>query len=188
MGTGAKNLVGVLVTMFVVVLASLGWVVSINNTCVQQEAGLEAQYKQNQNNYDNFYKSVVETLGISKQYAEELRKTYDKAIKSRYGEEGSKALFQMITEQNPQMDASLFKKVQELVESGRANFAADQKTLLDKKQVYETYMGQIPNGPVAKFLGFPKKDIAKFDIVTSERTEKAFETKKDEAIQTAPQQ
>jgi hypothetical protein len=35
---------------------------------------------------------------------------------------------------------------------------------------------------VASISGFPHIDLSKYDIVTSDRTEKAFTTKKDEAI------
>jgi hypothetical protein len=35
-------------------------------------------------------------------------------------------------------------------------------------------------GTVAKFMGFPKIDLEKFGIVTSNETDKAFDTKKSE--------
>lgn len=188
MGTGMKAFVGFVVMILVVAGVAISSIIGIYNSCVSQEAGLEAQYKQNQNNYDNFYKKVVETAGVTDRYAADFKKIYDGVMEGRYGEEGSKAMFQMLTEQNPQMDATLYRQVQQIIEAGRESFMTEQKTLLDKKRVYESYLNQIPSGPVAKFMGFPKKDISKFDIVTSDRTEKAFETKKDEPIDLKPKE
>lgn len=155
---------------------------SVYNECVSQEEGIEAQYTQNQNNYDKHFKQVVESLGVVDKYSEDLKGAYKTAIEGRYGDEGSKALFQMITEQNPQLDASLYKQIQTTVEAGRGDFENNQKTLIDKKRVYKTYLGKVPTVWFASLMGFPKKDLAKMDIVTSDRTEKAFDTKKDEPI------
>lgn len=188
MSATLKAGVGFLVMVVIVGAVAIMSAIGIYNNCINQEAGLEAQYKQNQNNYDNFYKKVVETVGVTDKYATDFKKIYDGVMEGRYGEDGSKAMFQMITEQNPQMDQSLYKQVQQIIESGRESFSADQKSLLDKKRVYESYIQQIPGGLIAKAMGFPKKDISKFDIVTSDRTEKAFETKKDEPINVNPKE
>lgn len=173
------GLVGVLVLLGAVCVSS---VIGINNNLVQQEAGLTAQYKQNQNNYDNMVKKVVEVAQVPAMAAADLEKLTKAAISGRYGSEGSKAVFQFIQEQNPTVSTELYSKIQVVIEAGRNSFEADQKVLLDKKRVYETALNTFPSGLVAKFLGFPRIDLSKIDIVTSDRTEKAFGTKKDEAI------
>lgn len=178
MSTGTKILLGLLAVgaMFGVGIAST--LIGTNNTLVQLEQGIVAQYKQNQNNYDNYIKKLQEVAQVPDMYKNDLKEVYQAAISGRYGKDGSKAVFQFLKEQNPNLDSGLYAKIQQVVESGRNSFEADQKTLLDKKRVYEIELKQFPGNLVAGFLGFPKIDLAQYDIVTSQETDDAFKTKK----------
>ena len=182
-----KVLLGILgvITAFVVISAivvvSQG--IGINNTSIKFEKDIQAQYKQNQNSYDNYFKKVQESAQIPHKYADDLKGVYTAAIQGRYGKDGSKATWQWIKEHKPNLDSSLYRQIQQVIESGRNDFQSNQTTLLDKKRVYETYIATFPNSVYAGFLGFPKIDLAKYDIVTSGDTEKAFETKKADKIQ-----
>ena len=174
------SVLGVIVLVAMIFVSSL---FGINNQCVSMEQSLNAQYKQNQNNYDNYFKKVAEVAQVPAMYTKSFKSVYDSMMSGRYGKDGSKGVFQWIQENNPSFDSSLFTEIQQVIEAGRSNFEADQKTLLDKKQIYQTFLNTMPDGAFAKMLGFPKIDLSAIDIVTSDETEKAFTTKKSEPLQ-----
>ncbi len=179
-GSGVLVVLGVLGFVAIVVFMS-AW--SWRNTAIDSETTITAQYKDNQNVYDNMWKRFREMAKVPTMYTDDLKKLYDGAMKARYGEDGSKALFQWLQEQNPNMDASVYTQLQRAIEAGRKEFSASQTTLLDKKRVYEQHLRH-GFGPMwASLWGYPTIDLSQYDIVTSERTGKAFDTKKDEEIE-----
>lgn len=182
MSTTLKVLLGLFGAGVLFVAIAVFSVIGINNDLVRQEAGIEAQYKQNQNNYDNYIKKVAEAAQIPDMQRDDLSKIYKDVMQGRYGNDGSKAMFQWIQEQNPQVDSSVYTKIQQIIDSGRNSFEADQKMLLDKKRVYQIGLNEFPNGLIASFLGFPKIDLSKYDIVTSDETEEAFKNKKSKPL------
>ncbi|HTK03980.1 MAG TPA: hypothetical protein VL500_00165 [Candidatus Eisenbacteria bacterium] len=159
-----------------------GCALSFRSDCVAAEAGIKAQYKQNQNNYDNMWKKFKEMAQVPEMYVEDLKKVYDGAIKARYGENGSQAAIQFIHEHNPDFDAAMYTKLQSAIEAGRNGFEADQKQLIDKKRQYEVLLGGSKALFVGFWFGFPRIDLDKYDIVTSDETQKTFQDKKSDEI------
>lgn len=182
MTTSTKILIGVLGLFLFTGIGGACTLAGVNNDCVRQEAGLKAQYEQDQNNFDNFVKTIRESAQVPTMYADDLERVAKAAIQGRYGADGSKAVFQFIKEHNPTVDSSLYAKIQQQIEAGHKNFEAEQKALLDKKRVYEVTLNSFPDSIVARVLGFPRIDLNKIGIVTSDETQKAFETKKADPI------
>lgn len=181
MKTGTKIAIGVGAAFGLLVLLFLGSIFSFRSSAVSAEAGVKAQYKQNQNNYDNMWKKFRELSQVPQNYADDLKKVYDSAIQGRYGSSGSQATVQWIKEHNPTFDSSLYGKIQAAIEAGRNGFEADQKMLIDKKREYEVLL----NGNTALYAnvwGFPKIDLDQYDIVTSETTDTAFKSKKADEV------
>lgn len=179
MSTAGKIGIGLFVLASVFALSIVMMVIGINNTLVDKESSVTYQYKENQNVYSNMWKTFKETAQVTTMMTEDTEKVFKAAIEGRYGEDGSKAVVQMIKEDNPKLDGSLYRQLQSAVQSGRATFSENQKLLLDKKRSYENYLKRFPNSIIAGALGFPKVDLSKFDIVTDMRTEGAFDSKKD---------
>ena len=172
-----------------VVLLVIGYgacALSYRTSCVHAENGIVAQYKQNQNDYDNMWKKFKEMAQVPEMYTDDLKKVYDSAIKSRYGEGGSKAVFQFIKESNPNFDPTMYTKLQAAIEAGRNGFAADQAQLLDKKRQYQDLLGSNTAAVVNFWFGFPRIDLDTYDIVTSDDTQKTFQDKKSDEIRLRP--
>lgn len=168
---------------FVVMLLSYaGCALSYRSSCIRAENGIKAQYEQNQNNYDNMWKKFREMSQVPEMYTNDLKKVYDSAIQGRYGADGSKATFQFIKEHNPTFSDAMYTKLQSAIEGGRNGFEADQKQLIDKKREYENLMGSTKALFAGVFFDFPRIDISKYAIVTSDQTQDAFRNGKAEEV------
>lgn len=150
--------------------------------CVRAEAGIKAQYKQNQNNYDNMWKKFKELSQVPAMYVEDLKKVYDSAIKGRYGADGSKATMQWITEHNPNFDSAMYTKIQTAIEAGRNSFEADQKQLIAKKEQYEILLNGTTSLYANPIFNFPRIELDQFDIVTSDETQEVFRSGKSQEV------
>jgi AICAR transformylase/IMP cyclohydrolase PurH len=112
MSAAAKWILGIFI-LFLVTGISFGLsVMGTFNSFVSMEKNVVSQYQQNQNNYDSMFKKFKESAQVSEMYASDVERVYKSAIEGRYGENGSQAVFQFLKEQNPNMDASLYKRIQ----------------------------------------------------------------------------
>jgi hypothetical protein len=139
------------------------------------EAGLKAQYEQNQNALSEYSLKVAEAAqvpGVAKDHIIEVTKA---AMSARYGSEGSKAVIQAITEAYPgTVDPALYAKVQTIIESGRRQFSVEQEKLIDKKRVYETALGAPWSGMWLTLAGYPRVDLEKYLVIKSDYAKDAF--------------
>ena len=115
--------------------------ISANNYGVAIEAQLRAERANNQNILAGYTQKIKEAAQVPDMYVADLTKVTEAAIKGRYGDGGSKAVFQWLQEQNPNLDSKLYIKLQQIIESGRDEFKNGQTKMLDVKRQYETQLG-----------------------------------------------
>jgi uncharacterized protein (UPF0333 family) len=178
-GAVSMALIGTLVALAVIVLALFMSYVSASNYGNAAEQGIKATYKNNQNIYATYTQKVMEVAQVPEMYRDDISKVTEGAISGRYGKDGSKAVFQAIKEQNPTLDATLYRKIQEVIEGGRTEFQNAQTRLLDQKRSYETNLGYFWKGKMLSFAGYPKIDLDQYDIVTTDKTQAVFASKKE---------
>lgn len=160
------------------------------NTAQSFEVDIPAQYTETQNVYDNGWKKVVEIAQIPEMQAQQVKDVYAGVMTGRYGANGSKALTQVIFEQNPHLDTEVYTKVQRTVESFHDSFQASQTNLIARKQEYAKFVtattaavfyNWIGNYPHIK-IGVPPGTQDDFQIVTSDKTQNDFKTHKSEPL------
>jgi hypothetical protein len=189
------GLVSVGVLALAIVFSSIGWY----NDAVSLEESTQAQYRDNKNEYDAFWKKVKEVAQVPEKYKDDFKDLLVSETQAKFGPEGSKAMFQWFKDREINFDAGQYQKIQNVIESGRNDFKRAQTQLLDKQRKYSTHlkkfsgkvwgnMWSMPN-PVSGELA-PRSDldgdgtltVLDYPIVTSKKTEKAFADGEDEAI------
>jgi hypothetical protein len=91
-----------------------------------------------------------------------------------------------INEKNPKLDPKLYENIQQEMIAGRNEFEAEQKALIDKRRVYQEYLGSMPSGTFAHMFGWPHVDLTKYDIVISDQTATDFKSKRGGSIDLRP--
>jgi hypothetical protein len=192
-----KALIAVLGVFGVFALIGVGLVVgyvSFSNDANAFEVDIPAQYQQMKNVYDNGWKQVMETAQVPQNYTEDMQKVWQGALTGRYGANGSQATLQFIKEANPQIDASLYKKVQEQIESFHATFTAAQTKIISEKQAYGLMLKATTSGRFYNTIGsyphiqcgVPDGAADKYAILTSDKTETDFQLHKADALDLRP--
>lgn len=160
----------------IVSIAGLSYV-SAANSGNEYEQQIDASYRNNQNILGQYSLKVKEAAHVSDKYAGALTELITKALDSRYGDNGSQAAMQWITEQNPNLDPSVYIKLQQIIEAGRNEFKVSQTGLLDQCRVYKTNAGYLWTGFWLRLAGYPKDGLEKkCTMINSEYSAEAYKT------------
>lgn len=180
---GGAVLAVLIVVGILVALAGIAGIsyISAYNYGNQMENQLKAAQADNRNILAQYGQKVMEVAQVPTMYADDVQRVTREAIEGRYGENGSQAAFQWLQEQNPQLDASLYKQIQQVIEAGRTNFENGQRRQIDIRRQYETALGSFWSGMWLRIAGYPKVNLADYDIVSTSRADTAFETKQEDA-------
>lgn len=199
MSTTIRNLLtvaGVFLFLGVGLLfGAIGW----HNDVVAAEEGVVAQWRDNQNQYDSFWKKVKEVAQVPDKYKEDFKDLLVSETQAKFGKEGSKAAFQWFKDRDINFSDKMYVKVQNVIEAGRNDFKRGQTELVDKQRRFSTEIKQFPGSLMAGMMGVPgpvagkyapKEDIdgdgkltvLDYPIVTSARTKGVFESGEENEV------
>ena len=146
------------------------------------ETQLDAKYQNNEVILSSGYQQLQGVAGVTKMATDDQIAIFTAAIQGRYGANGSQAVFQMLKEQNPQIDHQLYRKVQQIVESTQKEFQNGQTEFLEMKRSYTRALGTVWQGFWLARAGYPKVDLNKYKIISSDSAADAFKTGKQKKL------
>jgi len=136
--------------------------------------------KDNKSQMDAMWKTIEQTAQVSKAQKDALVEIYSGYANARAGGgagDTDRRLMTWVKEAVPNANPDTFRTLQNIIVSQREGFAMRQKELLDLSREHNTILGNIVEGTVCKMFG---RNAIEVTIVTSSRTENAFETGKDD--------
>ena len=172
-----------LIAVVLIALLSIPSYISAANFGNSTETSLKAKMEDNENIYANGTQAVMEIAQVPSMFKNDLLEIVKAEIQGKYGKDGSQASIQFLRDRNIPIDASMYKAIQQQILAFRGKFENAQREMLDQRRAYETALGNVWGGMWLKFAGYPKLDLSKFTIVTTDKARQTFETKRDTGIQ-----
>jgi hypothetical protein len=167
------SIIGVIILAAIVAML---WI-STSNGEIRCRNRLENQQKVCKAVYDETWKVIAQKAQVTDSYKEAFREIFPALMEGRYGNEKGGALMKFVNEANPTFDVSLYKDLSSAIEAKRAVFTREQKTLLDLKREHDDMRMTFPSSLVVGAR--PEFNVV---IITSSRTETAYETGKDDDV------
>jgi hypothetical protein len=159
-------------------IAGVFMYISYNNKFVALENLYKKQISEDQLIHDEMWKILQSQAGVTENYAESFNKIYKNINDARYKTGGE--MMKWIQEANPNFDSKLYDKVMTSIEVYRTKFTDVQTKLLSIHNEMENLLTLFPSSFFLSTIG--GHVLPELKIVTSTKTEKAFETGKDDDI------
>jgi len=136
----------------------------------------EMKVKDNQSEFDNMWKKIQQVAQVPEAKKNAFKEIYVEYAGAR-SQEGQGKLMSWVQEAVPNVDLSVYDNVMNILVASRDGWTMRQKELVDIARVYNQNLVVFPKNLILGMFGFDKIDP---DIVTSTRTDEAFETGKDD--------
>lgn len=166
--------------MLVVGIVGMVVCISTSNTEVRLRNAITAKQDDNKSEFDNMVKKIAQTTQVAKFDRKSLMEIFVEHAKARKMD-GNGQLMTWVKESIPNVDASTMKSLMNIITSSRDGWTMRQKEILDLKREHDNIRGTWPGTWIVG--NRPEINVK---IVTSSRTEKSFETGRDDEIELLP--
>ncbi len=170
------GLISVFLVIVVIAIAIFTMSVSYSNSEIRLRNLINAKMKDNQSEYDNMWKKISQVAQVAQQDRKTLGDIFVGYANARSGD-SKDVVFNWIKESVPNVSSENYRQLQNIITGSRDAWTTRQKELLDLKREHDNLLTLFPS---SIFLA-GRQPIA-IVIITSGRTEKAFETGKDDDV------
>jgi len=194
MSTKQISLIVAALFLVLIVLGGLSWY----NTAVALTNATEAQWSNNQNSYDAFWKKVKETAQVTDRYKDDFKQVLIGATELRFSKGGGANVL-AIAEDNPALSPAVYAGLQRVIEAGRDDFKRNQTDMLDKQRALKTHLQTVSGGFYGMFSSFPRTEsgqlappsdldgdgkltVLDYPVITSAETKKVFRDGESEPV------
>jgi hypothetical protein len=167
---------GCVAVFFLAVFIIIGMVISTSNQEATLRVAIEAKQKDNTSEFDNMFKKISQVAQVSSKQMESLKEIFNGYAQAR-STGGDNQVMTWVKESIPNVDTATFNNLQNIITASRDSWTMRQKELIDLSREHEKLLRLFPSNMILAMLGRKSVEIK---IVTSGRTEKAFDTGKDD--------
>jgi hypothetical protein len=167
--------IGVVGLIAVIGITLLFGAVSFHNKEVDLRTQIMAKQTDNKNQMDSMWKSINQTAQVAEKDRDSLTQLFNEYAQNRGS--GGGGIMKWVQESVPNVDNTTMVNLQNIIVSQRDSFKFRQTEILDLSREHNRLLQRFPNNIYAGFLGRKSIDIT---VVTSSRTERAFETGVDD--------
>lgn len=152
------------------------------NLGVTMERQVKVVHDNNKVVLNSYTTKVQEVAQVPAMYKKDLQDVIKGTFEGRYGDKGSQAVFQMIQEQNLNLDSGMYKQIQQVMESGRNEFKTSQQQLVDVTQNYQASLDYAWSGFWLGVAGYPKINMDDYKILVTDEVSDKFKSGKDSVV------
>jgi uncharacterized protein (UPF0333 family) len=180
---------GLFLLILVSCLIFTGLAISKRNSFVRIENNIVIGYEESKNVHSNYVLRIQEMAQVPKMATKQLSEVIKASNEGRYGPDGSKAVFQFLKEQNPNIPDSLYTNIQKEVAGGRLDFQSKITRVNDNKGVAYNMLDDTIGGFILKDIwGLPRKNIGyeggkdDYPVIMSETSVETYKTGVDKGV------
>jgi hypothetical protein len=165
-----------------VLIGLIGSVVGIYNRAATNRNAYEMKLKDNPSEMDNMWKKIAQVCQLADSKKDAFKEIFTSYAQARTPEDSGKMML-WVKENAPTLDLKVYDNAQNIIVASRDSWTFRQKELVGIAEEYNKDLVRFPNNIILGIFGFKKIDPK---VITSTRTEKAFETGKDDDVSLTP--
>ena len=156
------------------------YTIGVRNDDAKLRNTIKAKQEDNKNEFDNMWKKIAQVAEVTDEAKTALQQIFIEHAKARTT--GGGGLMKWVQESVPDVkpDSLPYKNLMNIITGSRDRWTMRQKELLDFKREHDNLIDTVPSGWVLAMMG--RSDKIDVIIITSSRTEKTFETGKDDDV------